>query len=158
MKRPKWRWAMLAAVALSGVLVAPASGHPVEERRTAEYYRAPGFCVLGTVSQEHAWHYTNTSASICQAPAMRTNHIHYQEYYKTRVWGAPGELCWSEGWHEAFGAHVHHHFYGWDVGHMCNYGGVNVWVSIDSWQFSARPNVGYLGGARRPATKHCHCP
>ena len=117
-----------------------------------------GFCVHGGVTQTHSSHEVWTRMSNCLNFGT-TWHAQYQEYYKTPVWGQPGTYCFYEGWYTSGHQAVFTNYYSYDIWSYCNNGfNVNVWLSIDSWQYSWRDYVGWLGGAWRPATNHCHCP
>ena len=75
--------------------------------------------------------------------------------------GGAGTFCFDEGWYQSPNGDspTYNRFYGYDIGNWCNWGGIHHWISIDSWQYSWKnDSEGYKGGARRPATWHCHCP
>ncbi len=118
-----------------------------------------GFCVDGYVGQEHTNHRISTMASDCNY-ARSAWHAHYQEYYRQRLGGGGAQYCFTEGWHQSpdvQGYYDRHYF--WDIWYGCKYGGgVNVQIYVDSWQYSWHDWHGWIGGAWRPATKHCHCP
>lgn len=160
---------LISAVLLAAVItligqMTPAEAHNSEGKRQGRLFGSPTFCTFGTVVQNHGYHWVETSAwggdRSCDRGAANTSHTQYQQYYKTAVWGQPGTYCGFEGWHMSGGGQPSFvKVYNWDIWHMpCNNGGgVNVWISIDSWQYSAWNGV-WNGGVWRPATAHCHCP
>jgi hypothetical protein len=165
--RATWVRVTLAVIALSAMVAVPrpANAHWVVEggwppgQRDGMIYGEQGFCVHGQVTQEHRWHQVSTHRRDC-SDLRNTWHTQFQQYYKVWPWGAPGAFCFSEGWKESPDSRavwtVH---YPWDIWHWCNNGaGVNVILTIDSWQYSWQDGVGYKGGVWRPATRHCHCP
>ena len=155
-----------------GVMLAfapPAAAHESNMQVGPRYYYGSStFCVQGSVSQDHYWHSIFTSA---QAPCTYANprdpgYIgQYQEYYKEPYFGAPGTYCGSFGWvYNPNRTAGFYQQYNWDIwshfGSACNYGpGVNVTISIDSWQAAAYGPYWYgVNNPWRPATYHCHCP
>lgn len=156
----KYMRTMFAGMAMWGMLVPqPATSHPSTEDRYRQVYSEPGFCVLANARQDHTWHRMETTTRN-SCGAFATTHTQYQQYYKVPTWGAPGTYCFSEGWHQSppnVTSWVK--FYDYDIWYWCNNGGgVNVWLSIDSWQYSYKPNYGFVGAPWRPASRHCHCP
>lgn len=155
---------LLAALVLGNPMTA-ASAHDSVGARGGRLFSSPTICVDGAVVQNHGYHWMQTTAlgggRTCDWGPVRTWHTQYQEYYKTAVWGQPGTYCGFRGWNQSpDGGHVDYVLVNnWDIWHMpCNNGaGVNVWISIDSWQYSWWNNT-WNGGAWRPATAHCHCP
>ena len=158
--RTKWLRVALAAMAVGVMAVpTPATADPAVRTKQGIIYGEPGFCVHGSVQQAHTWHSISTFRTNC-SNNQATQHAQYQQYYKAPRWGAPGTFCFDEGWFysapnvSSMGRH-----YPWDIWYSCNNGG-GTWVvlTIDSWQYSHKPNVGWRGGEWRPATAHCHCP
>jgi hypothetical protein len=132
------------------------------------FYVTNTFCVEGSLSQDHTWHsvFTEAEAPCTHAAPRDPGYIgQYQQYYKEPFWGAAGTYCGDVGWvyntTRTFGLYQQ---YNWDIwshfGYACNYGpGVNVTISIDSWQAAAYGPSWYGGNNPwRPATHHCHCP
>jgi hypothetical protein len=107
------------------------------------------------VVQEHAWHKVSTFRSNCNN-IRAAWHEQYQQYFKQGFWGGGAEYCFDNGWHRSNGAvNVYTNHWGWDIGHWCNYNGAHHNIYVDSWQYSW--DGGWVGGAWRPATRHCHC-
>ncbi|MDQ3641041.1 MAG: hypothetical protein M3450_06135 [Actinomycetota bacterium] len=151
---------MLAAIALSGTLVQPASAHGGSDYRGGQLSAEPGHCVYGEVFQTHASHEITTHRRTCQFTEA-TWHAQYQEYYKVWPGDSWGTYCFKEGWHES--PNIQNSFsmhYSWDIWTWCNNGvDVHVVITIDSRQDSWKENWGYVWPPMwRPATEHCHCP
>jgi hypothetical protein len=117
-----------------------------------------GFCVHGNVSQNHGWHQVTTWKSNC-SNAGNAWHEQYQQYFKRDLWGNPAQFCFDNGWHRSNGSVPNYtNHWPWDIWHWCNNGfNVHVNIFVDSWQQSWN-GAGWIQGAWRPATKHCHCP
>ncbi|MCA1704436.1 MAG: hypothetical protein LC808_14720 [Actinobacteria bacterium] len=165
MRTSKYLRVLLAVAALGLMLVAPqpASAHTSPYTRNGMIYGHPGFCVNGSVTQDHGWHSVGTITTDCRN-AYQNWHRQYQRYYKGSPYGGPGEYCFTEGPHESpgWGEKAFSRTYTWDIWNWCNYGYNHyVRIYIDSWQAAWDPNytgIGWREGAWRPATSHCHCP
>ncbi len=160
--RPRCRVFLVAFLMATVLGSGTAQAHYNEEYREGWFNRDPELCTWGQMGQNHGYHTVTTSAWAGCANPKNTWFTQYQEYYKTTTWGAPGTYCGYRGWDQSptGDRSSWHRLFDWDIWHMpCNYGaGVHVWISIDSWQYAWTDSRGYLGGARRPFTKHCHCP
>ena len=166
MKRAKWPRIVLATLGVWVALLPQAvSAHPVVEQgwppgnRSGIIAGIQGFCVHAGVTQEHTWHSISTFATNCNN-IRNAWHIQYQSYFKQDQWGNSAQHCFNEGWHQSPNAQQHFtRHYGWDIWWWCNYGaGTHVTLYVDSWQYSWHDVQGWIGGAWRPATRHCHCP
>lgn len=130
-------------------------------------YGSSTFCTNGTVDQNRTWHYIPTAAyggnRACGRGLTATQFAQAQSYYKTPLIGQPGTYCGSVGWiYSPTGIKTYQQFNNWDIwsyfGNACNNGvGVNVYITIDSWQYAMENGV-WQGGVWRPATWHCRCP
>jgi hypothetical protein len=157
MKKSKGPRAVLAALALAMLTVPQtASAHPTIHEQWRETWRdSSGACSVVGVKQAHTWHQVNQHSC-----GFQVQFAQYQEYYKVRYLGGPGDFCFSEGYHySARGVRTFEKFYGYDIWHWCNYGGgTNVYLTIDSWAYVIFPGYGWYGNPVRPITLHCHCP
>lgn len=121
MRRNRKRLRMLlAATALVVVTLAPqpASAHWSEERRTREVWREQGYgCIEAKAMQNHVGHYSSTVAHNCNGASFSTWHGQYEDFYKTRTWGNPGEFCFREPWVGSPQTHNMHTFRSYDPGH-----------------------------------------
>lgn len=162
------------AIAVAAMVAAPqaALAHAGEERWHRTAYNAPGRCLEGADVQAHHYHRVDTflarngyahGQSGCppEPQYVDPNNIaKFIAYYKTRVWGTPGEICGYHGWYLNGVRDYKLEYLGqWDIwASGCNYGGgVNVWLSIDTWHYTVH-NGAWQGRDFRPSTKHCHCP
>lgn len=173
--------AVALALALVGLVGAPrAEAHNSWNRMTqwAYVWKQPptgwqtNYCTLANNGQNHGQHYMETivrglHGQSCNGNGyVKINHIvHKMEYYKTRVWGQPGQYCGTQGWYYN-GIDDDHLVENrtWDIWSFCNYGvGIHVYLSVDTFQytnghFEPVPGQYWYGRDFRPATVHCHCP
>lgn len=158
MRVPKWLRVTLAVVALSAVTVAPAVAHDAQRSRSGMIGGISGQCTQGGVTQDHTWHYIVTYVTNC-SNQVQGWFAQYQEVYKSPGGGQPGTFCFSEGWFQSPAKqNSFARFYGDDMWGRCNlWPNPYTFISVDSWQYSwTNDYVGWVGGAWRPATFHCH--
>jgi hypothetical protein len=153
----------LAVLAVALGLAQPAGAHPVVEQgwppgnRSGLIAGYSGFCVYGSVIQEHAWHDNTTSSTNC-ANYVKRWHRQYEQFYRQRLSGGGAEFCFDNGYHQSTSAsEVFFNHWPWDAGNWCNFSGAWMNLYIDTWQ-AAWNGQAWVEGQWRPATKHCHCP
>lgn len=160
--RKKWLQVLFAVLMLLAMPAPqPASADAGQYTRNGLVYGETGFCVQGGVTQAHSWHSVSTYMTNCQNN-VSTWHAQYQQYYKVVPGAYYGRFCFSEPGKQSNNQAAFTNTYTWDIWNWCNDGpGVNVVLTVDSWQWSwdgRAGSPGWKGNVWTPATSHCHCP